>query len=313
VLDLLKLKTFLVVANRSSVTRAALDLGYSQSNVTAQIQGLERELGATLFERFTRKLVLTAPGLELIGYANRLLALERRARNAVVAQQDPAPSLALGAPETIVTYRFPDVLREFKTIYPLTRLNLVSGSNSAQQIEEVLEGTLDVAVVVDKLAANQELTVSCLGREEILMVQAAAHSLNGASDSFQGQPAATTILVAGDNSSFHLACSQFLRETRFATADIVGMGSIEAVKHGALAGMGIGVLPGMAIATELKDGRLKRVTMQGHAYTVHIQLIRHRKKRITRVLATLWNLIEQSLPEKQSRKDSTAGISGTNA
>jgi DNA-binding transcriptional LysR family regulator len=312
VLDLLKLKTFLVVVDRSSVTRAALDLGYSQSNVTAQIQVLERDLGATLFDRLTRKLVLTPSGRELIEYANRLLALERQARTAVISQKDLIHSLALGAPETIVTYRFPEVLREFKIIYPQVRLNLLSGSNSAQQIEEVLEGTLDAAVVVDESVENYELKVCCLSGEKIVMVQAPAYRVNSPVRDFQADLAAI-ILVADNNCGFRLAYSKFLRATPFATADTIGMGSIEAVKYGALAGMGIGVLPEVAVATELKDGRLETVTLQGHAYTAHIQLIRHRKKRISPALATLWNLIEQSLAGKQSRKDSNAGISGKDA
>ena len=56
-LDLLKLKTFHVVVNRSNFTRAAAELGYSQSSVTTHVKALERELGAALIEhrRFSKE------------------------------------------------------------------------------------------------------------------------------------------------------------------------------------------------------------------------------------------------------------------
>ena len=64
-LDLLKLKTFLVVAATSSFTRAGAELGYSQSNVTTHIQNLERELGAPLFDRLRGKVILTEIGRQM--------------------------------------------------------------------------------------------------------------------------------------------------------------------------------------------------------------------------------------------------------
>jgi DNA-binding transcriptional LysR family regulator len=84
-LDLQKLETFRVVAQTHNFTRAAAELGYSQSSVTGHIQALERELGAALFERyrFSRTVVLTKAGRRTLEYAGRLLALEEEARAAV--------------------------------------------------------------------------------------------------------------------------------------------------------------------------------------------------------------------------------------
>ena len=84
-LDLQKLETFTVVAEKHNFTRAAAVLGYSQSSVTGHIQALERELGAPLFERhrFSRTVVLTKVGQRVLEYAGRLLALAAEARAAV--------------------------------------------------------------------------------------------------------------------------------------------------------------------------------------------------------------------------------------
>ena len=84
-LDLLKLKTFHVVVNRRNFTRAAAELGYSQSSVTTHVKALERELGAALIEhrRFSRTVVLTSAGRRVFEYAGRLLALADETKAAV--------------------------------------------------------------------------------------------------------------------------------------------------------------------------------------------------------------------------------------
>jgi DNA-binding transcriptional LysR family regulator len=76
-LDLQHLKTFMVVATTKNFSRAAIELGYSQSSVTHHIKALERELGAQLFDRFrfARTIVLTDVGGRIYEYAKRLLAL----------------------------------------------------------------------------------------------------------------------------------------------------------------------------------------------------------------------------------------------
>jgi DNA-binding transcriptional LysR family regulator len=85
-LDLQKLKTFRVVALRHNFTRAAEELGYSQSSVTGHIKALERELGAPLFlrYRFSRTVVLTEVGQRTLEYAGRLLALADETKAAVL-------------------------------------------------------------------------------------------------------------------------------------------------------------------------------------------------------------------------------------
>jgi len=94
-LDLRKLRTFRMVASANSFTRAAVELGCSQPNVTAQIKALERELGAPLFERyrFTKKVVLTELGRRAFEYSGRLLALADEIRSALRKDSDPSASL----------------------------------------------------------------------------------------------------------------------------------------------------------------------------------------------------------------------------
>src|SRR5688572_33360569 len=97
--ELRQLETFRAVATGLSFTRAAAALGYAQSSVTAQIQALEAELGARLFDRLGRRIALTDAGERLLEYADRLLTLAAEARAALVDGAEPAGTLTVGAPE----------------------------------------------------------------------------------------------------------------------------------------------------------------------------------------------------------------------
>jgi len=84
-LDLQQVESFRMVALTHNFTRAAAELGYSQSSVTLHIKALERELGASLLERhrFSKTVQLTEVGRRTLDYAERLLALANETKAAV--------------------------------------------------------------------------------------------------------------------------------------------------------------------------------------------------------------------------------------
>ena len=85
-IDLLHVKTFVTVAKTKNFNRAAALLGYSQSSVTHHIKMLERELGASLFERsrFARSIALTEVGHAVLRYSHRLIALAAETKAAAM-------------------------------------------------------------------------------------------------------------------------------------------------------------------------------------------------------------------------------------
>ena len=107
------IKTFLCIAEMNSFSKAAEKLGYSQSNVSFQIQQLEQELGVRLFERYGRSIQITQPGREFLFYANEM---EKLSLQAVSAVKNPAGMdgrqlsglLRIGSVESIANGILPD-------------------------------------------------------------------------------------------------------------------------------------------------------------------------------------------------------------
>ncbi|MFT4191397.1 MAG: LysR substrate-binding domain-containing protein [Comamonas sp.] len=144
-MDLGHLDIFLAVARHGSVTRAAQELGRSQSNVTTRIQQLEADLQAELFLRAGKRMTLTAQGATLLDYAHRLLALAGEARQALQPGQ-PQGRLRLGTMESTAASRLPALLAAYHQQWPQVALALATGS-SGEMFDAVATSRLDAAFV----------------------------------------------------------------------------------------------------------------------------------------------------------------------
>src|SRR5687767_7021004 len=104
-LDSGRLLTFRVVARERSFSRAARQLGKTQSSVSEAVALLERELGATLFERRGRTAVLTDAGRLLLPHAERILdEMERTRTHLEAARELRAGELVIGTSDTLACH-----------------------------------------------------------------------------------------------------------------------------------------------------------------------------------------------------------------
>ncbi len=145
--DLRQLECFCAVARTGSFTKAADDLGVSQPSLSEQIAKLEHSLGAPLFERLNRRVELTPLGEAILGHAQALLedaaALPDHFERAREGVRGP---LRVGAIPTILPYYLAPLLKGFADRYPDVDLHVREGT-TAELLEQVLEGQMDLAVV----------------------------------------------------------------------------------------------------------------------------------------------------------------------
>ena len=135
-----------VVARHGSMNRAAVELNTVQSNVMARIRVLEQQVGAQLFDRSRRGVILTAAGQRLLPYAARLSALLREVHEAARDDGTPRGHLRIGSLETTAALRLPPVPSAYARAYPEVGLAATAGT-SCGLVAEVLEHRLDGAFV----------------------------------------------------------------------------------------------------------------------------------------------------------------------
>ena len=309
-LDLQKLKTFRMVAVTNSFTRAAAELGYSQSSVTTQIKALERELGAPLFDRFTKKVALTEVGQRTFEYAGRLLALADETKAAVRKHGKPAGPLKVSAPESLLIYRLPELLRQFQIEYPLVHLELSSGGDARAQMGAVLDGAVDVAFVAGEAVQSERLNAEHLAEDDILLVVAPHHSLAKAEAVHWDHLARVQVLLTGRTCGYRAVFEHALEVVPVQLSGVLELSSIEAVKQCAIAGMGVAVLPRIAIAQELAQRRLVPVRWKGAPLVAYTQMLHHRERWMTPALEGLWTMAQKYFGVVKTPDPELAGAAG---
>jgi DNA-binding transcriptional LysR family regulator len=174
-MELRQLEHFVAVAQECHFTRAAQRLHIAQSGLSASIRALEKELGATLFLRSTRQVQLTAAGHALLVEALRALAASDAAKDAVAAVQGLLRgSLSIGSLQCLHAVHLPTVLAGFLTEHPGLEIRLRQGG-SDELIEAVRTGRLDVAFVACPSREPENVVVTPLDREELVLACSPGH------------------------------------------------------------------------------------------------------------------------------------------
>lgn len=276
-MDLRLLKTFQAAATSGSFTRAAETLGYAQSSVTAQMQVLEAELGAPLFDRLGRGIALTAAGRRFAPYADRLLALAEEARGVTAEDGNPTGTITIGAPETLCTYRLPPLLARFHGQFPHVRL--VFRPSSGDDIRRGLgDGSLDVAFTLAPPMTLPGMIVEPLMSEPVHVLVAPEHRLTSAERVEPYDLAGEPLLLTEAGCAYRRLFLRTLEESGAQPNLTIEFSSVEAIKQCAMAGMGIAVLPAVAVATEVNAGRLVPLQWLASDLRVTTQVLRHREK-----------------------------------
>ncbi|MEU3222165.1 LysR family transcriptional regulator [Streptomyces sp. NPDC006976] len=180
-MELQQMRYVIAVAETNSFTRAAEQCLVVQSALSHQIGRLERELGARLFERTTRRVRLTPAGEAFLPAARQCLeAAERAAAEVAAAVGEVRGRLAVGLIPTVTAVDIPAALRDFRRRYPQVRISLRVGA-SDELAEQVRQGALDVAFLgLPATATPRGLAFHEIGRDRLVAVVAPGHPLAGA-------------------------------------------------------------------------------------------------------------------------------------
>ncbi|MEU1230767.1 LysR family transcriptional regulator [Streptomyces sp. NPDC005828] len=274
-MELRLLATFEKVADVLSFTRAATELGYAQSSVTAQIRSLESSLGVDLFERLGSRIRLTEAGERLLPYARRMTDLAEEARTAVAATAEPSGPIAVGTMESLTSYRLPPLLEYFHHRYPKVRLTLrpTLGDETRKALRQ---GTYDLGFLMEPETEHEGLETEVLAPEPLSLVAPPDHPLAGRTDLTTADLAAAQLLGTEPGCSYRDLFEAELREWE---PPFMEFGTIEATKRGVAAGLGVALLPRVTVAEELAAGALVELPWEA-PFTLFTQLAWRRGKRL---------------------------------
>ncbi|WP_281975306.1 LysR family transcriptional regulator [Halobacillus litoralis] len=290
-----QLLTFKTAAENLNFTKTAKKLKFAQSSVTAQIKALEKELDTPLFERLGKRLYLTEPGRQFKKYADQMLALTEEAQMMTRGLEEPTGTLVIEAQESQCTYRLPPILRAFKEQFPQVKLVFKPVHSNEKAKEQLLDGTLDIAFIMDVLKPIPFLTIDTLVEDPLKLVVSMDHPFPANSVVNPNDLEGETLLLTETGCSYRTILENTLNNAEIFPANKFEFLSVEAIKQCVIADLGIAILPEMVVEKDIKEDRMKALNWTASTSSLYTQIAWHKDKFMTPPLEAFVSLTKRTL------------------
>lgn len=284
-MELRHLITFKTIVEAGGFKRAAEELGYAQSSITAHIKELEEELEYPLFDRLGKNITLTQTGKRFLPYAVEIIDLYSKSKEVINDTDEPSGPLSIGASESLMIYWMPDIILYFMKLYPNVELTLkpIDYNNLSTQLKK---GDIDIAVLVETSSWEQnELTIEKLKNEKLSLVQS-ADIITTTSEQ--------TMLYTEQSCSWRPIFDNLIK-AEGKTVSKVELPSIEAIKKCVLCGLGTSLLPHFSVKDEIEKGRLKEIESTIPDTPIAIYTAYHKNKWISGNLNAFLNVLKEQI------------------
>jgi DNA-binding transcriptional LysR family regulator len=282
-LDWNLLRTFAVIVQAASISRAASILCLTQPAVSTALRRLEEQLGYKLIERGGSKFELTAEGAVLFGESIEILSRFSRLRRALSdTTHEITGDIKLSLTSHVECPLLDESLKLFHEAYPKTRYH-IEVCESVKVAQHVLQATVTAGVCL-VYHRHEKLDYQMLFTEHFGLFCGGDHPLFGETavtvQDLRGEEFVSFQTDRIDDALWSIA---LLRNQNGMTGPIVGVSpSLHEVRRMILAGIGIGPLPIHAVEADVKRGLLWRLPPYSDAPSINIYFVTNPKCNHTR-------------------------------
>ncbi len=296
--DLRQLEIFCQVVRRQSFSEAAKAVHLAQASVSERIAGLEKMVGAPLFDRQGRRVVPTKTGEILYARALRLLEMKQDTCEELESFLGiRRGEILLGASTIPGEYILPGLIQLFRESYPGVSLQMKIGDTEAITAR-ILEGELELGVVGSK-SKLKNLACQELWEDELVVIVPVSHRWSGKKsvrlEDLRGEP---FILRESGSGTLEILEDHLQKNPGPNLEDfnpVAVLGSSTAVKEGVKAGLGVSIISSRAVKTELESGILKTLKLEGLSIRRRFYLARDRQRTLSPLAKTFARfLLEQA-------------------
>ncbi len=248
---------FYVVARRGSFSQAAEELRVSQSAISVQIKQFEASLGHTLFNRVKAGVELTESGEVVFQYAEKIFSDVEKVRSDLEAMEhDLTGTISIGTVNSIGIYFLPEVLKEFNEEYPQVKVGIIFKS-PAELVAGVRGGKIDFAI----LTSNRRyagLTSVPIQKNKMFLVAPPDHPLAAQEQIALADLEKYPFLGFEEGMETRAMMDALFRRMSLSIEYVVESSNVATIKHMAMAGLGLAILPETAVGPEIRQGLLVR-------------------------------------------------------
>ena len=262
-MEIRQLRAFVAIAESGTFTAGALRVHVTQAAISMQIRQLETEIGAKVFVRAPRHVILTEAGEQLLRRARHILR-EHDAALDEIAELAGAERgrLRIGSASAMVlTDQLPAVLKELRKQHPAADIAVTSGTSEVL-VDQILAGEVDIAFVslpVDVRGIKTER----LSQDQLVAIASPQHKLAKQKTISAYTLAGERLILGERGGNTRRLIDQFFAQAGVTLRVAMELSRQQAIKRMVEEDMGVGIVPLQSVKDEVEKGRLIRWWIEG--------------------------------------------------
>lgn len=274
---------FETVAKTGTITEAAKQLNYVQSNITSRIQKLEQHLNTPLFNRHRRGMTLTPEGKKLMIYSKKILSLTNEMEKVLQSKTEPAGQLNIGTVETVI--KLPHILNIYNKKYEQVDLSLYTGVTE-QLRQDVLDHKLDGAFIVET-ETHPDLVSYPVFKEELVLISD-QHTTSW--EQIKEAP----LLCFSKGCAYRERLEAWYFSQNVKPRKIMELGSFETILSSIAIGLGVTCVPKSSVTRLVEKGTIKCHSLPGKYSEIKTVFVRRKDAIMTTTIEKFIETIELS-------------------
>ncbi len=292
-MELRNLITFIHVVELGSFTKAAEQLGYSQSTISFQIKQLEEELGCLLFERINHTVTLTERGRELVSYAHRIRALTDEFKENLEEEKSCGGNIHIVTPDSVCDDMISRTYIDFHNKYPDIFIKFTTADTDVM-FDMLDHNEADIIITLDSHSYHKDYIIA---KEEPLSM----HFVANASSKFAGAKNLSIndiinepFILTEYGQGYRKVFDKELAKRSLELTPILEIGRTDMITSLIAQGDMLSFLPDFVTKEMTESGKLCYLDVCDMKVEIWKQLIYHKNKWMSKSLKTFIEYIEES-------------------
>ena len=292
-MQLRNLITFIHVAELGSFTKAADQLGYTQSTVSFQIKQLEEELDCLLFERINHTITLTERGQELVYYAHQVRALTDEFKEKTSREDQLTGHIRIVTPDSVCEDMVNSHYIDFHSKYPLISIQFATG-DTAMLLDMLDHNEADIIITLDRHCYNKDYVIA---KEE----QLSMHFVTNVASKFAGKQGLSIRDISGEpfvltehGQGYRRVLDRELAKKHMEITPVLEIGRTDMITSILTQSNMISFLPDFATKHLVDAGVLCYLDICDVNVEIWKQLIYHKHKWLSKSLKTVIDYIKEN-------------------
>ena len=291
IMELRNLITFINVAELGSFTKAAEQLGYSQSTVSFQIKQLEDEIGCLLFERINHTITLTERGKELASYAHTVRALTEDFKERLNKEEECKGNIHIVTPDSVCEEMLYSHYIDFHSKYPNISVKFTTADTSVM-FDMLDHNEADAIITLDSHTYRKDYIIA---KEQLLPMHFVANSKSkyaGRKKLKIADIINEPFILTEHGQGYRRVFDKELAKKSLEISPILEIGRTDIITHILARSNMISYLPDFVTNDYIKSGKLCYLDVTDISIDIWKQLIYHKNKWMSKTLSTFIEYIK---------------------